>query len=38
MPQLKIGFLFLGKKIVANKWFREVANILTRPCGLKPDL
>ena len=29
--------VILGRKVVANKWIREVANIQTRRCGLGPD-
>ena len=29
--------VLLGRKIVANKWIREVANSLRRRCGSSPD-
>ena len=29
--------VLLGRKIVANKWIREVANSLRRRCGSYPD-
>ena len=28
--------VLLGRKLVANKWVREVANMFSRPCGLSP--
>ena len=29
--------VLLGRKLVANKWIREVANIFTRPCLSQPS-
>jgi len=30
--------VILGRKIVANKWIREVANMFTRPCKTEPNV
>ena len=30
--------VLLGRKIVANKWIREVANMFTRKCLLHPNI
>ena len=30
--------VILGRKVVANKWIREVANMERRRCGAQPDI